>query len=167
MTAHDGGDRREPGAPRTGGPCLGAVEWFCPGEHERVEQVIEALRRAGIERLRTGVSWADYHTRAGHPWYDWLLPRLARELELLPCFTYTPPSLGLVAKSSAPPREPKAYADFLDVMITAHGRHFEWVELWNEPNNLNDWDWRLTGPSSVARGSCLAACARAIPTGSK
>ena len=143
MTAHDGGDRREPGAPRTGGPCLGAVEWFCPGEHERVEQVIEALRRAGIERLRTGVSWADYHTRAGHPWYDWLLPRLARELELLPCFTYTPPSLGLVAKSSAPPREPKAYADFLDVMITAHGRHFEWVELWNEPNNLNDWDWRL------------------------
>ena len=143
MTPHD--DLRRPAtvAPRQRGPVLGAVEWFCPDEHERVEQVIEALRRAGIERLRTGVSWADYHTRTGRSWYDWLLPRLGRELEVLPCFTYTPPSLGLVAKSSAPPREPKAYADFLDVMITAHGRHFEWVELWNEPNNLNDWDWRL------------------------
>jgi CDP-paratose 2-epimerase len=125
------------------GPRLGAVEWFCPGEHERVEQVLEALRRAGIERLRTGVSWADCHTAAGRAWYDWLLPRLARQTELLPCFTYTPPSLGVVAKGSAPPRQPKAYADFLDIMITAHGRHFEWLELWNEPNNLNDWDWRL------------------------
>jgi CDP-paratose 2-epimerase len=46
-------------------------------------------------------------------------------------------------KTAAPPREPKAYADFLDLMMTRFGAHFEWVELWNEPNNLLDWDWRL------------------------
>ncbi len=143
MRPRQRGVDRLPLAVRTSDPVLGAVEWFCPGEHERVERALEALRRAGIDRLRTGVSWADYHTPAGRPWYDWLLPRLAGELELLPCFTYTPPSLGVVAKSSAPPREPKAYADFLDHVITVHGRHFEWLELWNEPNNLNDWDWRL------------------------
>ncbi|MEQ9667625.1 GDP-mannose 4,6-dehydratase [Coleofasciculus sp. G2-EDA-02] len=28
-------------------------------------------------------------------------------------------------------------------MITRFGKYFEWVELWNEPNNINDWDWRL------------------------
>jgi CDP-paratose 2-epimerase len=143
MTPPKGGDRRLLSAARPVGPALGAVEWFCPGEHDRVERALEAMRKAGLERLRTGVSWADYHTPGGRIWYDWLLPRLARELEILPCFTYTPPSLGVVASASAPPREPKAFADFLDVMITAHGRHFEWLELWNEPNNLNDWDWRL------------------------
>src|SRR5690606_5988612 len=51
--------------------------------------------------------------------------------------------LGIEEKTSSPPREPKDYADFIDMMITRYGRHFEWIELWNEPNNLNDWDWRL------------------------
>ena len=143
MNPREGGAGRLLSVARTDSPALGAVEWFRPGEHERVERAIEALRQAGIGHLRTGVSWAEHHTPTGKAWYDWLLPRLAREFELLPCFTSTPPSLGLVAKTSAPPREAKAYADFLDVMITAHGRHFEWLELWNEPNNLNDWDWRL------------------------
>src|SRR3546814_922077 len=114
------------------GAMLGAVEWFRPGEHDRVEDVLAGLARSGLTSLRTGVSWADCHTPEGAEWCDWLIPRLARDVELLPCFTYTPPSLGVVAKSSAPPRVPKAYADFLDVITTRHGRHFEWVELWNE-----------------------------------
>ncbi len=83
------------------------------------------------------------------------MPRLARKVELLPCFTYTPPSLGVAAKSSAPPRDPKAYADFLDIMITAHGRHFEWLELWNEPNNLSHWDFELD-----PNWACFAEMAR-------
>lgn len=121
----------------------GVVEYFRPGEHERVERVLAELGSLGIRRLRTGISWADCYSEGGRAWYDWLLPRLGRNVELLPCFAYTPPSLGVVAKTSAPPRDLKAYADFLDVMVTCHGRHFEWVELWNEPNNINDWDWRL------------------------
>src|SRR5436853_7735152 len=28
-------------------------------------------------------------------------------------------------------------------MITRFGKHFEWVELWNEPNNLRGWDVTL------------------------
>jgi len=132
----------------TGGPSaasdrLGVVEWLRPGEHERAERLLEGLQRLGIRHLRTGISWAEAHTAAGHDWYDWLIPRLAREVEVLPCVCYTPPSIGIMEKSSAPPRDPKGYADFLDVLVTRHGRHFDWVELWNEPNNINDWDWRL------------------------
>lgn len=122
---------------------VGVVEYFRPGEHDRVEAVLAHLRTLGLQRIRTSVSWADCHTDEGAAWYDWLLPRLAKDLEVLPCFVYTPPSIGIVAKSSAPPADPKQYADFLDAMMTRHGRHFEWLELWNEPNNLNDWDWRL------------------------
>jgi CDP-paratose 2-epimerase len=122
---------------------LGLVEVFRPGEYERVEAMLADLPALGIERLRTFVSWADHHVEGVEAWYDWLLPRLASAAELLPCVTYTPPSLGIEARSSSPPREAKWYADFLDCFVDRHGRHFEWVELWNEPNNLNDWDWLL------------------------
>jgi CDP-paratose 2-epimerase len=56
---------------------------------------------------------------------------------------YVPPSLSRGRTTAGPPEDPKAYADFLDVLVTAHGRHFDAIELWNEPNNLADWDWRL------------------------
>ncbi len=124
-------------------PTIGVVEWFRPGEYEQVEQVLADLKTIGVEELRTGFSWADWYTPQGQEWYTWLIPRLAREVNILPCFHYVPPSIGIVPKTSSPPRNPKDYADFIDVMITRFGEYFEWIELWNEPNNLNDWDWRL------------------------
>ncbi len=127
----------------TRGPELGVLQWFWSGERDRVEEVLADLRTLGITRLRTGVSWADWYTSYGVEWYSWLLPRLAKEVEVLPCFLYTPPSLGVTPKASAPPRNPRDYADFLDDVITRYGRHFEWVELWNEPNNVSEWDWTL------------------------
>lgn len=122
---------------------FGIVEWFRPGEHERVERVLADIRTIGAERLRTGISWADWYTEGGSDWYDWLIPRLARDMELLPCVLYTPPSIGVEPKTSAPPLRPRDYADFVDLLITRYGQHFEYVELWNEPNNLSEWDWAL------------------------
>lgn len=124
-------------------PQLGVLEWLRPGEYERTEKILEDLQSLGITQLRTGLSWAEWHTPEGKQWFDWLIPTVSAKVELLPCFTYTPPSLGLTEKASAPPREPKAYADFIDTMIRDYGDHFEWLELWNEPNNINDWDWHL------------------------
>ncbi len=130
-------------------PEIGLLEWFRPGERDRVDQVLADLRELGVRHLRTGVSWADWNTSAGERWYHWLLPRLAAQVEVLPCFLYTPPSLGLAPKTSSPPRVPKDYTDFIDQMITLFGEHFEWVEFWNEPNNLREWDvtldpeWRM------------------------
>lgn len=119
------------------------LEWFRPGEHDRVDRVLEDLRALGVSELRTGVSWADWHTAEGEAWYAWLFPQLARHVNVLPCFLYTPPSWGIAPKTSAPPTQPQAYADYIDLMITRYGRHFEWVELWNEPNNLRAWDVTL------------------------
>ncbi len=124
-------------------PRVGFVEWFRPGEYERVESVLADVRALGVADLRTRICWADWYTSEGDGWYAWLLPRLARDVRILPCFLYTPPSLGIVPKFSSPPQTPKAYADFIDVMITRFGEHFEWVELWNEPNNQTEWDSRM------------------------
>src|SRR4051812_23353933 len=132
-----------PAASRTRGAGIGMLEWFRPGEHDRVDRVLDELAVLGVKDLRTGISWADWHTREGEAWYAWLFPQLARRVNLLPCFLYTPPSWGVTPKTSAPPREPRAYADFLDQMVSRFGKYFDWVELWNEPNNLREWDVTL------------------------
>jgi CDP-paratose 2-epimerase len=124
-------------------PAIGLVEWFQIGEYERVKEVLADLKQLGVTELRTGLSWADYYTPMGKDWYSWLLPTLAQEVKVLPCFLYTPPSMGIKPKTSSPPAYPKAYADFLDVIITDLGEHFEWVELWNEPNNKIEYDYTL------------------------
>lgn len=124
-------------------PTLGLLEWLRPGEEERVEQLMADLRKLGVAKLRTGISWADWHTEGGEKWYAWLLPRLAQEVNVLPCFHYTPPCLGIAPSECSPPRDPKQYADFLDVFITRFGHHFEWVELWNKPRNPLEWNTTL------------------------
>ena len=120
----------------------GFVEWFRPGDAERVERVLPALEASGASWLRTHLSWAEYHAPGGAEWYDWLIPRLARKVELMPCLHYTPPSLSRTGRTTGAPETLKDFADFTDLVLTRHGRHFEHVEFWNEPNNLLDWDWR-------------------------
>jgi CDP-paratose 2-epimerase len=57
------------------------LEWFRPGEHDRVDRVLADLATLGVTELRTGVSWADACTPEGEDWYAWLLPQLARRVE--------------------------------------------------------------------------------------
>ena len=125
------------------GERLGILEWFPMGERDIVERTLESMRDLGVRQLRTGASWADWHTEGGREWFEWLMPRLAEEpnLDLLPCFNYTPPSLGVTPMTSAPPRNPKAFADFVDAFVGRYGDGFEYLELWNEPNNLAEWDY--------------------------
>jgi CDP-paratose 2-epimerase len=128
-----------PAHPRTD---FGFVEWFRPGEQLRVQAAMDGMSEAGAVYLRTHLSWAEYHAPGGEAWYDWLLPILGERFDLLPCIHYTPPSLSRTGRSSGAPRRLKDYADFVDHVLTRYGRHFQYVELWNEPNNLLDWDWR-------------------------
>jgi len=124
-------------------PIIGILEWFRPGEYEQVKQAIKDLKVLNIKHLRTGISWADWYEDGTKEWYDWLFKTLDKHVEILPCFHYTPPLLGEENKTSSPPKNLKDYADFIDVMITEYGEYFDWVELWNEPNNQLDYDFTL------------------------
>ncbi|AXV15253.1 NAD-dependent dehydratase [Neorhizobium sp. SOG26] len=124
---------------------FGFVEWFRPGEYERAERVMPDILASGASSLRTHLSWAEYLAPGGEAWFDWLMPRLGQEIDLLPCIHYTPPSMSRTGRSSGAPHDLKAYADFVDHVLTRYGKHFRHIELWNEPNNLLDWDWREDG----------------------
>lgn len=128
--------------PIDGRKTFGIAEWFRVGEHQRVEAALAGIRQAGAVSLRTHLSWADFHTPQGLKWYDWLIPTVGSQIDLLPCVHFTPPSLSRTGRASGPPRRTRDFADFVDQVLTRYGRHFEYIELWNEPNNLLDWDWR-------------------------
>jgi CDP-paratose 2-epimerase len=121
---------------------FGFAEWFRVGEHDRVRATIAGMQATGATYLRTHLSWAEYHVPGGQEWYDWLIPTLGQAFDLLPCVHYTPPSLSRTGHSSGPPKNLRDYADFVDTVLTRYGAHFTHLELWNEPNNLLDWDWR-------------------------
>jgi CDP-paratose 2-epimerase len=121
-------------------PTVGLVEWFRVGQHDRVESVIASLKSLGVTHLRTGISWADWCSPEGEKWIEWLVPRLSSELSLLPCFHYTPPSVAVEPRTSAPATNPRAFGDFVEFMIQQFGERFTWIELWNEPNNPSEWD---------------------------
>lgn len=124
-------------------PEIGILEWFRVGEYEHVELAIKDLKKLGVKNLRTGLSWADWCSPEGKEWLSWLIPHLSKEFQVLPCLTYTPPSLGIEPKTSSPPRKPEEYTYFVEEMISVFGDYFEWIEIWNEPNNTSEWDWRL------------------------
>ncbi|WP_265516505.1 NAD-dependent epimerase/dehydratase family protein [Nitratireductor luteus] len=121
---------------------FGFVEWFRPGEYERTEVVLPEIVASGASYLRTHLSWAEFLAPGGPEWFDWLLPKLASDLDVLPCIHYTPPSLSRTGKTSGAPHRLRDYADFVDHVLVRYGRYFRHIELWNEPNNLLDWDWR-------------------------
>ena len=123
----------------------GFVEWFRPGEFERTERILPDILASGAHYLRTHLSWAEYLAPGGEAWFDWLMPRLGNNIDLLPCIHYTPPSMSRTGRSSGAPHDLKSYADFVDHVLTRYGKHFRHIELWNEPNNLLDWDWREDG----------------------
>jgi hypothetical protein len=51
-----------------GHPILGILEWLRPGEEERVERLLTDLKTIGVKDVRTGISWADWHTEVGEKW---------------------------------------------------------------------------------------------------
>ncbi len=122
---------------------VGLVQWFHINQHREVEKAVEEFEKLGVARIRTNISWADWHLPEGKEWFDWLFATIGKKLEILPCILYTPPSIALKPKSSAPPRNAKDYADFVDTIITRYGEYFEYVELWNEPNNQAEYDFTL------------------------
>jgi CDP-paratose 2-epimerase len=118
------------------------VEWFRVGEQGDVERVADMLQRLGVQRLRTGVSWAAWQ-RPEREWYGCLPPRPAASLDVCPYVHHTPRSRGVVPNAQSPPRRPRDFADVLDELLSAPGDSFSRVALRNKPSNLDDWDWLL------------------------
>jgi CDP-paratose 2-epimerase len=128
---------------------IGLVQCFPVNHHQEVEKAIEDCAKLGIKEIRINISWAEWYSTDGKQWYDWLINKLGEHLNILPCILYTPAALGLKPKTSAPPIDPQAYADFVGQVVKEYGKYFEYIEFWNEPNNQAEYDYTLDTDWSI------------------
>ncbi|HYX92360.1 MAG TPA: GDP-mannose 4,6-dehydratase, partial [Myxococcaceae bacterium] len=139
-------------------PEIGLAEQFRLGEHDRAEAVLQDLQRLGVRRLKTRLSWAECSTAEGARWSAWLLKRAAPQLEVVPSFAGVPVDVSIERRSSAPPRQVGAFAEFVEAFLEKHGHALQWLELWGDAFDLHSWDWRLD-PGWRRFGEMIAAAA--------
>jgi beta-xylosidase len=91
-------------------PELGICQWF-HFEDPRLDDAVRWLRRLGVRRLRTGLSWADSHRPGADAWFDRQMRALA-DFDLTVTFCFTPPSCGMLPHHTSPPRSIEEFTDF-------------------------------------------------------
>ena len=96
-------------------PGMGICQWFHFQDH-RLEFACEWLRRLGIKKLRTGISWADWHRPNAVQWFDRQMAALT-EFDTTITLCFTPPSRGKRACYTSPPLVPEEFAQFASEVV--------------------------------------------------
>jgi len=96
-------------------PELGICQWF-HFKDPRLEFAVSWLKRLGVKKLRTGISWADWHRPEALEWFDHQMHALSSfDVTLTLCFT--PPSRGKRPDHTSPPRDPAEFAEFAAAVV--------------------------------------------------
>jgi beta-xylosidase len=96
-------------------PELGICQWFHFEDH-RLDDAVRWLRRLGVRRFRTGLSWADSHRPGALAWFDRQM-RALEEFEVTLTFCFTPESRGLRPHHTSPPVDVDEFAQFCTDMV--------------------------------------------------
>ncbi len=92
-------------------PELGICQWLHLHDRDLVDATVTWLQRLGVRAVRTGISWADWHTAGAQDFYDYAMRRLEPfDVTLTLCFT--PPSRGIRPHHTSPPVDPGEFAYF-------------------------------------------------------
>jgi beta-xylosidase len=113
---------REDGTPKLGLKAfepyanrMGLMQWFHYEDH-RLDEAVAWLKRLGVTKLRTGLSWADSFRPNARDWFDRQMEALA-DFDTTVTFCFTPEHLGIEPHHTSPPRDPQGFADFCAEMI--------------------------------------------------
>lgn len=96
-------------------PAMGICQWF-HFEDPRLDDAMRWLRRLGVRRLRTGLSWADSFRPQADRWFDRQM-RALDDFDLTLTFCFTPEHRGRAPHHTSPPLEPAEYAEFCARMV--------------------------------------------------
>jgi len=96
-------------------PEFGICQWF-HYEDPRLDSAITWLRRLGVKKLRTGLSWADWLRPDAEKWFDHVMKKLD-EFDVTATFCFTPESKGIQPHHTSPPQHPEEFADFCALMM--------------------------------------------------
>jgi beta-xylosidase len=91
-------------------PRVGICQWFHFDDH-RLDSAIGWMRQLGVRRLRTGISWGDWHRPGAPDWFDRQMEALA-EFDTTITLCFTPPSRGQRPCHTSPPQVIEEFAEF-------------------------------------------------------
>ena len=101
-------------------PQLGICQWFHFEDH-RLDDAAAWLRKLGVKKLRTGLSWADSHRPNWESWFDLQMKKLD-EFDVTLTFCFTPESCGVAPHYTSPPRNIEDFAEFCARMTRRYCR---------------------------------------------
>jgi beta-xylosidase len=96
-------------------PEFGICQWFHFEDH-RLDDAVNWLRRLGVKRLRTGLSWADYYRPDAEKWFDRMMKALD-EFDLTITFCFTPEHKGIQPHHTSPPQKIEEFTEFCVTMM--------------------------------------------------
>jgi beta-xylosidase len=96
-------------------PQMGICQWF-HYEDQRLDFTVEWLRKLGVKKLRTGISWADWYRPNASAWFDRQMKAL-EDFDVTVTFCFTPPSRGKREHHTSPPRDNAEFSYFADAVI--------------------------------------------------
>jgi beta-xylosidase len=105
-------------------PELGICQWFHFEDH-RLDFAVDWLKKLGVKKLRTGISWADWYRPNAMQWFDRQM-RALEDFDTTITMCFTPPSRGKAPNCTSPPLVPGEFAEF----ATAVARRY----ILNQPN---------------------------------
>jgi beta-xylosidase len=91
-------------------PELGVCQWFHFEDH-RLGMAVKWLKRLGVKKLRTGLSWADSVRPDATKWFDRQMLALG-SFDVTLTFCFTPESHGIRPHYTSPPRCIGEFAEF-------------------------------------------------------
>lgn len=94
---------------------IGLMQWF-HFEDPRLGDAVAWMKRLGVGKLRTGLSWADSFRPDALGWFDRQMEAL-EDFDVTLTFCFTPEHLGVEPHHTSRAREPQAFADFCAWMV--------------------------------------------------
>jgi beta-xylosidase len=108
---------REDGSPKLAArhfadytPEFGICQWFHFEDH-RLEDAVRWLKKLGVKKLRTGLSWADSFRPDADAWFDRQMKAL-EPFDTTITYCFTPEHRGVEPNHTSPPQDINEFADF-------------------------------------------------------
>jgi beta-xylosidase len=99
-------------------PEMGICQWLHYEDH-RLQMIVDWLKKLGVKKLRTGISWADWFRPNAVHWFDKQMEALSDfDVTLTLCFT--PPSRGKRPHYTSPPLDPYEFAYFAAEVVNRY-----------------------------------------------
>lgn len=91
-------------------PELGVCQWFHFDDH-RLDSAVDWLKKLGVRRIRTGLSWSDSLRPGALRWFDRQMKALD-DFEVTLTYCFTPDSCGIRPHHTSPPLRIEQFAEF-------------------------------------------------------